>query len=70
MRVKVIRAFVAKHDNKRYAGNVGQILEMPEGADWIRAKFVEPVIDAVAAETAAIEPTETAAKPKAKKVKG
>lgn len=67
MRVKAITSFVAVHDKQTYSVQEGMELEMPEGADWLRAKFVVPVIAAIAPETAAVGASEAAVMPKAKR---
>lgn len=67
MKVKAIRSFVGKGpDGIKYRAAVGDILELPDWSDWIRAGLVVPVEDD-APETAATQPAETAAKPKARK---
>lgn len=38
--VIVQRAFVSKIDGKTYRGIVGEMIELPKGADWLKAGFV------------------------------
>lgn len=67
MKVRAIRSFVGKGpDGIKYRHEEGNIFELPEGSDWIRAGLVVPVEDE-GPETAATQPAETAVKPKARK---
>lgn len=43
MRVRVIKAFVARVDGNTFRGTEGQEIELPKGVDWLKAGFVEPV---------------------------
>lgn len=62
MKVKAKRSFVARIDGQTYRVAAGDIITMPSNADWLTAGLVIEAENS--AETAAIEPTETAAKPK------
>ena len=43
MRVKAVIGFVATIDGVKYRVQAGDELEMPKGADWLQAGFVEAV---------------------------
>lgn len=43
MKVKVLRSFTAFVGENSVSGSQGQELEMPAGADWVRAGLVEPL---------------------------
>lgn len=70
VKVRAIKSFVGKGpDGIKYRANEGDVLEVPEGTDWIRAGLVVAVEDWDEVETMAKEPAETAVKPKARKVR-
>ena len=58
-------SFVAVHDGQTYSVQEGNQIDMPHGADWVRAGFVTPVMQD-APETSTLAPTQNAAMPKAK----
>ncbi len=69
MRAIVIRSFISTIDGVKYRGSEGDEIEVPKGADWMNAGFVEP-LNATKRETAAVEPAnETAAAPKPRRRK-
>ena len=77
MKVKVVRSFSAFVEDSMVCGTEGQVLELPEGADWIRAGLVvalEPETPARAGkrapETAVVAPADNAVLPAGKKRKG
>jgi hypothetical protein len=43
MKVKVLRSFTAFVGENSVSGSQDQVLEMPAGADWVRAGLVEPL---------------------------
>lgn len=43
MLVRGVRSFVATEAGKKYRVSMGQILELPLDADWLRAGLVEAV---------------------------
>jgi len=43
MKVKVLRSFTAFVGENSVSGSQGQELEMPDGADWVKAGLVEPL---------------------------
>ncbi len=73
MKVKCVKSFVGFVGENSVAASEGQVLEMPTGADWIRAGLAvampgekeEPAAKR-AAETTAVQPPEDAALPKGK----
>ena len=69
MKVKVLKSFAGYHgegaDRKFISAGMNDIIELPEGTDWLKAGLVEPVKGE--AESAAVKPAETAAKKPAKK---
>lgn len=54
--------FVSVIAGKTFCVNVGDVLELPKGADWIRAGFVTPIAEA---EAPKVKPSEAAAEEKA-----
>ncbi len=56
MKVRVIRTFVGGSHNRLY--EEGEILEMPEGADWLRVGFAVPVAVTGPEEKAVVKPAE------------
>ncbi len=72
MKVIALTSFVARIDGVKYRPDKGEELEMPKGADWIKAglaekKAVKRSDKAKAPESAALEAPEKAVKPAAKK---
>lgn len=69
MKVKVIRSFVGHYEEngqlKSISAGMNDVIDLPEGVDWLRAGFVEPVKEQ--AESAALQPAENAMKPAVKK---
>ena len=61
MKVKVIRSFV---DGKYGSKGMNDIIDLPDGVDWLKAGFVIPIEDET--ETAAIKPPRAAVKKTAK----
>lgn len=61
MKVRVLKSF----GGVNFRASSGDIIELPEGVDWLRAGLVEPFIEEP--EAAAIEPAETATMPKPRK---
>jgi hypothetical protein len=55
MRVKAINSFVGRHAGRKYIVKSGDVLELPAGADWLRAGLV------VAIENVDLESEETPA---------
>ena len=53
MLVQAKQAFVSRIDNQTLAVRVGQIVEMPDGADWLQAGLVRLVAETI--ETAALD---------------
>lgn len=47
MRVEVLKSFQGQIDGRRYGGGMGDVIDIPEGTDWIRAGFVRPVESAM-----------------------
>lgn len=45
MRVRALVSFAGSVNGCSYAANRGEIVEMPEGADWLRAGLVQVVED-------------------------
>jgi hypothetical protein len=41
MKVKALCGFVGTHDGVKYRAQPGDTLDMPRGADWIKAGLVE-----------------------------
>lgn len=69
MKGKVLKSFV---DGRYGSKGMNSIIEIPEGVDWVKAGFVEPILDEI--ENAAITPPKRAVrktrkprKPRAKK---
>lgn len=60
MQVKALKSFGAVINNNFLSVAEGDVVELPEGADWVRAGLVEPIADPVGAENASIDPTEKA----------
>jgi hypothetical protein len=61
MRVRALTSFVGRVDGRKYIVKAGDVLTLPEGADWLRAGLVE------AAEPAPELEPEKPVKKKAKK---
>jgi len=77
MKVKVVRSFSAFVGDSMVCGTEGQVLDLPGGADWIRAGLavaLEPETPAGARkrapETAVVAPADNAVLPAGKKRKG
>lgn len=77
MKVKVVRSFSAFVGESMVCGTEGQVLDLPAGADWVRAGLavaLEPETpeetEKRAPETAVVEPADNAALPAGKKRKG
>lgn len=76
VKVKAIKSFVGKGPNGiKYRQEAGDVFDLPEGTDWIKAGLVAPVdrqesvepggpAETGELELAATEPAETAVKPK------
>lgn len=65
MKVQALKSFVGKGPNGiKYRQEAGDIFELPEGSDWIKAGLVAPVVEDGELELAATEPPETAVMPK------
>lgn len=45
MKVKAIVSFSARVDGRSYSPAEGDVLDMPDGADWLTAGFVVPVAE-------------------------
>jgi len=43
MKVRALVSFVSNLNGQKYRVQQKQVVEMPKGADWLRAGFVEPV---------------------------
>lgn len=43
MRVKIIRQFTAKYRGDTYIGIPGKVMEMPDGAPWVKDGYAIPV---------------------------
>ncbi len=56
MKVKALRGFSAFVDGSMVCASEGQVLELPKGADWLRAGLVVPAEEGAEAEDAATEP--------------
>jgi hypothetical protein len=73
MKVKALKGFTAFVGEDSVSASEGQVLEMPAGADWIKAGLAIAVEgelpDVVAPETAAFEPAEAAVPAAARKRK-
>lgn len=65
MMVKALNSFVGSVNGIKYRVAAGDVLELPAGADWLRAGLVEVVAEPEAPEVVA-EPEA----PKRKKAKG
>lgn len=64
MKVKAIKSFVGKGpDGIKYRQEAGDVFDLPEGTDWIKAGLVIPA-ETGELELAATEPAETAVAPK------
>jgi hypothetical protein len=61
LRVKALKSFGARVGGENYHVSLGQELDLPAGADWLKAGLVAPV--GVSTETAALQPPETADDP-------
>lgn len=68
MQVKARISFVSTIDGKKYRVQAGDELELPDGADWLRAGLVTAV--KAQAETASVKPPETAVKKTSRARKG
>lgn len=45
MKVRALKSFVANMPNgHKYRAEIGDVLEMPSGADWLTAGLVEAVV--------------------------
>ncbi len=64
MMVKALNSFVGSVNGAKYRVAAGDVLELPDGADWLRAGLVEVVAEPEAVEVVA-EPE--AVKPARKK---
>ena len=73
MKVTALVSFVGFSGGVKVRANEGDVIDMPEGADWLSAGLVEPFEEQKsvrkAPESAAVEPSESAMKPPAKKRK-
>lgn len=47
MKVIVNRSFVSRFNGQTYRPSQGDVVEMPEGADWLRAGLVSAVEETV-----------------------
>ena len=67
MKVRVLKSFVGHYgeDNTFISAGMNDIIELPEGVDWLRVGLVEVV--KAEPESATVEPAEKAAKKPAKK---
>ena len=69
MKVKVVRSCAGKYEEdgqlKSISAGMNDIIDLPEGVDWLRVGLVVPLKEA--AETGALEPSENAMKPKPKR---
>ena len=66
MKVKALKGFAGRLDGVSYTVSEGDIIDLPEGADWLRAGLVELFTDGP--EAAAMAPAETATRrPRARK---
>lgn len=43
MQVRALVSFAGNFNEKTYSISLGEIFELPEGTDWLKAKFVELV---------------------------
>ena len=59
MKGTVIRSF---SDNKHGSFSEGDIVDIPEGVDWVRVGFVVPITQSETIENAALYPPERAVK--------
>ena len=59
MKGRVIRSF---SDNKHGSFSDGDVVDIPEGVDWVTAGFVLPIANSDTIENAAIYPPERAVK--------
>ena len=74
MKVRVLKSFVGHYEEdgqlKPISAGMNDVIELPEGVDWLRVGLVEPVKEEgprSGPESAALEPAEKAMKPAAKK---
>ncbi len=72
MRVRALASFVARIDGQSVSVRAGQLIDLPAGADWLRAGLVAPAPDDLAGpETASVQAGgETAALPRARRKRG
>ncbi len=69
MKVIALKSFISRIDGKKYRPSEGDELNMPKGADWIKAGLVRKKGTAkkpAAPESASVQAPEAAVKPKAK----
>jgi hypothetical protein len=69
MKVKVLKSFVGKYEKDGreifISAGMNEIIDLPEGVDWLKAGLVEPV--KAAPESTTAKAAETATKPKPKR---
>ena len=66
MKVKVIVPFTSIIDGKSTSHRKGEILEIAEGIDWLKAGFVVPVVESGAEKAVLPEPEKRNSKKKKK----
>ncbi len=69
MKVVALISFVSRIDGKKYQPDAGDELDMPKGADWLKAGLVRKkstAKKAAAPESASVSAPESAVKSKAK----
>lgn len=66
MQVKIVRSFVDQIAGQKYKMEEGQVVDLPDGANWLDVHFAVPVRGQVM-ETMTVEPEERAVKPASKK---
>jgi hypothetical protein len=69
MKVRALTTFGGANKTGRIHVSAGDVFELPDGVDWLKAGLVELVDEPLERETATAEPVENAAMPKTRRRK-